>query len=250
MLRFFRLIRRKLIEEEQMRKYIWYAFGEIMLVMIGILLALQVNNWNEERRLLASAEDHLELLESNLKDDHRKLMELKQEIEISLTSSVNLVERFKQNMDADIDSIIFEMTQLIFEFNFKADKSALDILVNSGELGVLPDQIREQVSQYYNSVEYIEERDEIANTFIKNQYEMVMLNDYASFWTSQNSHPALAIYHDDNRPIKPIDPILILSDKRLETKIFARNFQLEKQLLAYDEGKVILENLIQTLENR
>lgn len=250
MLRFFRTLRRKFLEESHIRKYIWYALGEIMLVMIGILLALQVNNWNEERRLLDSAEDHLELLESNLYDDHQKLISLRAEIETSLKSSVNLMERYKRNLNADIDSIMFEMTQLIFEFNFKADKSALDILVNSGELGVLPDQIRELVSRYYNGVEYIEERDEIANTFIKNQYEMVMLNDYASFWTSQNSHPALAIYDDDKRPIKPIDPNLILGDKRLETMIFARNFQLQEQLLAYDEGKVILDKLIQTLENR
>ncbi|GAB5410293.1 MAG: hypothetical protein BalsKO_26580 [Balneolaceae bacterium] len=250
MLRFFSQIRKKLMEQNKVRTYLLYAIGEIALVMIGILLALQVNNWNEERRLLASAEDHLELLENNLQDDYQKLISLKEEIEISLTSSVNLIERYKQNLDPDIDSIIFEMTQLIFEFNFKADKSALDILVNSGELGVLPDQIRELVSQYYNGVEYIEERDEIANTFIKNQYELVMLNDYALFWTSQNSHPALAIYDDDKRPIKPIDPNLILGDKRLESMIFARNFQLQEQLLAYDEGKVILEKLIQTLESR
>ena len=49
MLRIFRLIRRKLIEEENARKYFWYALGEVLLVMIGILLALQVNNWNSQR---------------------------------------------------------------------------------------------------------------------------------------------------------------------------------------------------------
>ena len=250
MLRVFSRIRKMLIEDNKVRKYIWYALGEIALVMIGILLALQVNNWNEERSLLNSAEDHLELLESNLRGDHKELIGLKNEIELSLTSSVNLVERFKQNLEADIDSIMFEMTQLIFEFNFRADKSALDILVNSGELGVLPNEIREQISQYYNSVDYIEERDEISNTFIKNQYEVVVLNDYSSFWSSRNSHPALAIYQDDKRKSKPLDPNLILKDKRLETMIFARNFQLDRQLLAYDEGKIILEQLIQTLEKR
>jgi uncharacterized protein YlxW (UPF0749 family) len=49
MLKFFRTIRKKLIEEDIVRKYLLYAIGEIMLVVIGILIALQVNNWNEER---------------------------------------------------------------------------------------------------------------------------------------------------------------------------------------------------------
>jgi len=51
MLKFFRTIRKKLIEEDNVRKYLLYAIGEILLVVIGILIALQVNNWNEERKL-------------------------------------------------------------------------------------------------------------------------------------------------------------------------------------------------------
>ncbi|MFN1835249.1 hypothetical protein AB2B38_008305 [Balneola sp. MJW-20] len=250
MITLFRRIRQKLIESGSVTRYLLYAMGEIALVMIGILLALQVNNWNEERRLLISAEDHLQLLESNLQDDYQKLISLKNEVETSLESSENLMERYKQNMEADIDSMMFELTQLIFEFNFSPDKSAMDILVNSGELGVLPDAIREQISQYYNSAEYIEERDEISNSFIKNQYEVVVLNNYSSFWTRRNSHPALAIYNDDQRDPAPVDPQVILKDKRLETMVFARSFQLRRQQEAYQEGKVHLETLIQTLKDR
>ena len=50
MLKFFRQIRRKLLDEGSLRKYLIYAFGEILLVMIGILLALQVNTWNDVRK--------------------------------------------------------------------------------------------------------------------------------------------------------------------------------------------------------
>lgn len=50
MIKFFRRIRQKLLSENRLSKYIFYAIGEIILVMIGILLALQVNNWNERRK--------------------------------------------------------------------------------------------------------------------------------------------------------------------------------------------------------
>ena len=50
MLRFLRHIRKKLMEQNKISSYLFYAIGEIALVMIGILLALQVNNWNEQRK--------------------------------------------------------------------------------------------------------------------------------------------------------------------------------------------------------
>ena len=52
MLRFFRYIRQTLLEQGKMKKYVLYALGEILLVMVGILLALQVSNWNEGRKLV------------------------------------------------------------------------------------------------------------------------------------------------------------------------------------------------------
>ncbi len=50
MIKFFRKIRQQLIGEGKVRKYLVYALGEILLVVIGILIALQVNNWNQEKK--------------------------------------------------------------------------------------------------------------------------------------------------------------------------------------------------------
>ena len=50
MIKFFRKTRQKLLQENRFSKYMLYAIGEIILVVIGILIALQVNNWNEERK--------------------------------------------------------------------------------------------------------------------------------------------------------------------------------------------------------
>ena len=49
MIKFFRKIRKKFLEQGKTSKYLSYALGEIILVVIGILIALQINNWNEER---------------------------------------------------------------------------------------------------------------------------------------------------------------------------------------------------------
>ncbi len=50
MIRFFRNIRQKLAAENKVMAYLRYAIGEILLVVIGILIALQINNWNEHRK--------------------------------------------------------------------------------------------------------------------------------------------------------------------------------------------------------
>ncbi|MFC2147925.1 DUF6090 family protein [Bacteroidota bacterium] len=65
MINFFRRIRRKLADDNKPLKYMRYAFGEILLVVVGILIALQINNWNEGQRAKSEEKTLLE----NLKDD-------------------------------------------------------------------------------------------------------------------------------------------------------------------------------------
>lgn len=69
MIKFFRQIRKSLIEKNQMGKYFKYAIGEILLVVIGILIALQINNWNEERKEKEILNSYLYLVLVNLETD-------------------------------------------------------------------------------------------------------------------------------------------------------------------------------------
>jgi hypothetical protein len=54
MITFFRRIRKGLVGSGATRKYLFYAIGEVALVVIGILIALQINNWNEARKELSN----------------------------------------------------------------------------------------------------------------------------------------------------------------------------------------------------
>ena len=73
MLRFFRQIRQRLLTDNKFSKYLLYAVGEILLVVIGILIALQINNWNEERIKDEAVRRHLESLAGAIEDDIREL---------------------------------------------------------------------------------------------------------------------------------------------------------------------------------
>jgi hypothetical protein len=75
MLTFFRKIRKKLANDNKPLKYMRYALGEILLVMIGILLALQVNNWNEERKDRIKEKELEIALQSDFKETKTRLQE-------------------------------------------------------------------------------------------------------------------------------------------------------------------------------
>ena len=69
MLKFFRKIRQKLLSENKFSKYLIYAIGEILLVVVGILIALQINNWNEGRKMEELELSLLQEMKDNLRAD-------------------------------------------------------------------------------------------------------------------------------------------------------------------------------------
>jgi hypothetical protein len=69
MIKFFRKIRHNLLMENKTGKYLKYAIGEIILVVIGIWIALQINNWNEDRKSLRAEKEILTNLYDNLRVD-------------------------------------------------------------------------------------------------------------------------------------------------------------------------------------
>ena len=73
MIKFFRKIRHKLLNEGRLKKYLIYAIGEIVLVVIGILIALQINNWNEARKLQNTMKSVYSIIKTDLLSDIKNI---------------------------------------------------------------------------------------------------------------------------------------------------------------------------------
>ena len=76
MIKFFRKIRQNLLSEGKSGKYLKYAIGEILLVVIGILIALQINNWNEKHQAQNKMESNFQNLIEDLKSNKLQLLNL------------------------------------------------------------------------------------------------------------------------------------------------------------------------------
>src|SRR5210317_586335 len=84
MIQFFRRIRQKLISQNRLSKYLLYAIGEIILVVVGILIALQINNWNENRKDQQVVQELYHNLISSLKTDSIAVVNIDSLIQCSL----------------------------------------------------------------------------------------------------------------------------------------------------------------------
>ncbi len=90
MIKFFRRIRQRLVSENKFSKYLFYALGEIILVVIGILIALGINNWNENRKTEERITQFLIGLKSDLKNDLSEI----EKVSEAQTTRFNLISEF------------------------------------------------------------------------------------------------------------------------------------------------------------
>ena len=92
MFKFFRKIRIRLLTESSFGKYLVYAIGEIILVVIGIFIAIQLNAWNEERIAKRELNGILENLEGEFERTRTLLANIASEYDNSIRANMQLLE--------------------------------------------------------------------------------------------------------------------------------------------------------------
>ena len=168
MIKFFRRIRQKLLTEGKLSKYLVYALGEIALVMIGILLALQVSNWNQNRI------DNLAKDEA-VKDLHQEFLAIKEDFESHL--------QFLNQTHDEWDSYLSHITQPnVFDRNeleyrprtasrkFAPKNSTLKSILSTGKIDKIENkELRNELTGWesiLSTYEFIQEWHEV---FFRNE---------------------------------------------------------------------------------
>jgi len=181
MLRFFSKLRKSLVDSSQMRRYILYALGEIVLVVIGILIALQIDNWNDQRKLRERQLMLLTDLRADLEETRKGLQSGKNLNEYTLEQYRFLMEAIDRNdpYSGKIDSAIAWMPMFhVPRFTRTAYESlksqGVDILSNRS--------LKNQIANLYeNEFPYLTEDQTQLEWSMHNTTKPIILNRYLRY---------------------------------------------------------------------
>lgn len=148
MIKFFRKIRQNLLAENKFTKYLIYAIGEIVLVVFGILIALQINTWNDARKNKNYEREILFLINENLKSDSIALSEqLSQSMEaVALTDRI-----FEQVSHGNFNDSLYQWMGKVISFEiFRSQSSAFEILKSKGIEVISSKELQLELISYYD----------------------------------------------------------------------------------------------------
>lgn len=143
MIKFFRKIRQNLLLEGKTGKYFKYAIGEILLVIIGILIAVSINSWNEGRKLLIQEQIILEDLKQEMKVNLEALEIAIEGNENSYQAAIKMIDLFK-NTEAFNAMSKSEFSKLVVQLNYNRtydpSNGILNSIISSGQINQISDK--------------------------------------------------------------------------------------------------------------
>jgi hypothetical protein len=150
------------VSESRFNKYLLYAIGEIILVVIGILIALQINNWNAERQKRDLEVKILNEIQTNLSFD---LFEIREDISImdSVKIASNDIIEYLANHEIPSEAFNYNVAKMKAVPHFNPNMSGYELLTSKGVETVKNDSLRMAISDLYESyypyyAKYEEER--------------------------------------------------------------------------------------------
>jgi len=190
MIKLFRNIRQNLVTQDKSvnrtTNYFKYAIGEIVLVVIGILIALQINNWNENKKSNAQYFQYLKAIKSNIQEDLIVMDTLIKHREQTIAYSKKERNMFLKN-SFDFETTVNATRTAFGVFYFYPNRSAFDALSNSSVVGKLNGtELNTLLINYYAQISSIQQEEKNANA---------QLNSLQSIFGTQEDKTLIMSYY-------------------------------------------------------
>ena len=148
MIGFFRKIRKQLADDNRFFKYSRYAIGEIVLVVIGILIALQINNWNIYSKLKVQEETIIQEVERNIESN---IVEMKLDLE-EISNRINSIEIIVAHLNSELvyhDSLATHFGRINSYRYFNGVETGYQLMLSSGAENIMNDNLRISLTTYF-----------------------------------------------------------------------------------------------------
>jgi len=247
MIKFFRKIRQNLLMENKTGKYFKYAIGEIILVVIGILIALQVNNWNIEKTDKNKETKYLSNIVLDLKKDISRLDFLIEFRKDRLIGDQKIVEHINGNKINDLNKLSKYVVNSLMENNFSPNNTTFLELSNSGNLNLISN----------DSIKFLLlELEEVYKTNKLNiEHETFDYREYISKPANKNINidqlfPVfLGTKTIEEQKITLDDFSLLLKSREYKNGLFIMSFMSNAYISEYEKIKIKSRKIIELIEN-
>jgi len=194
MIKFFRRIRQSLLSENKFSKYSLYALGEIILVVIGILIALQINNWNTETSNSKKEKKYL----TNLKADlNNQILEIEEQIlrEKLIASEAKIIlDYYNKNNTIVMDSTLAVAGYALADRRtFKTTNPTYTELINTGDMKLISNEsFRRNLVTYQQEIVRIKEVIKLNNSSLVDDELAPKIREIIPiFWAKPNDYSEL-----------------------------------------------------------
>ena len=178
MIKFFRKIRQNLIMENNTSKYFKYAIGEIILVVIGILIALQINNWNENRKNASKEKAILTNIHKEFIKNKKQLDSVVYRHKLSLNYCNKVIELFpitSKPTPEVLDSLSILLWDTYDGVTFNPSQSSITALTNTSSFEVIKNEkLRDLLISWEDLIEDYQEEEIRSRNHIWEQYDPYM----------------------------------------------------------------------------
>ncbi|WP_445385794.1 DUF6090 family protein [Robiginitalea sp. IMCC44478] len=225
MLKFFRKIRFDLMEKNKTGKYLKYAIGEVVLVMIGILLALQVNDWNEQRKDRIKEQVVLRQLQEDYQANLAQLEEKMTTRKRIISSALKALKAFDQPVGANRDSLIKNLGNAFHDPTF--DPIENDLTSSDNLILVRNPKLKRLLSNWSSDVVGVREIEVTWSEYVNGHFDQILsdlglgrdvsnsfMNDSEHLWLLDRNEESFKVEIGTSKLGAPVNEIV--TSRKLE----------------------------------